>query len=62
MAILGVELLFGSLDELLIQVIAYQVDGAATEAAAHDTGTGNAAFLGDIVQKVEFLTRNLVVF
>ena len=62
MAILSVELLLGSLDELLVQVVAYQVDGAATKAATHDTRTSNAAFLGDIVQEVELLTRYLVVF
>ena len=36
-AVLLVELLFGCGDEVLVEVVAYQVDGAAAEAAAHDT-------------------------
>ena len=36
-AVLLVELLLGCGDEVLVEVVAYQVDGAAAEAAAHDT-------------------------
>ena len=61
MTILSVELLLGSLDELLVEVVANQVDGAAAEAATHDTRTGNATLLGNVVQEVELLARHLVV-
>jgi len=62
MTILSVEFLLGSLNELLVQVVAYQIDGAATKAATHDARTCNTAFLSDIVQEVELLARYLIVF
>ena len=61
-AILGVELLLGSLDELLVEVVAHEVDGAATEAATHDTRTGDTTLLGNVVEEVELNTADLVVF
>ena len=37
MTILGIEFCLGIVDELLVEIVANQVDGAATEAATHDT-------------------------
>ena len=37
MAVLGSKLLLSISNELLVEVGTYKVDGAATEAAAHDT-------------------------
>ena len=61
-AILGVKLLLGCSDEILIEVVAYEVDCATTEATTHDAATGYLTLLGDVVKEVELLTRHLIVF
>ena len=45
MTILSCELSGNIFYELVIDVILYQVDGAATEAATHDTATSNTILL-----------------
>lgn len=61
-AILGLELFFGGIDELVIQLILDEVYRAAAETATHDAGTGHATLAGDVVEVVEFDTADLIVF
>ena len=61
MAIFLVELLAGGGDELVVELIFHQVDGAAAKAATHDARTGNATLASDVVQVVELNTAHLVV-
>ena len=61
-AVFSLELLDSGSGELVIEVVFYQVDGATTKTAAHDTRAGHAALLGDVVQEVQFLAAHLVEF
>ena len=58
--ILSCELSCNILNELVVDVVLNQVDGAATEATTHDTATSNTVLLGNIVQEVELLAAYLV--
>ena len=58
--ILSCELSGNILNKLVVDVVFYQVDGAATEATTHDTATSNTVLLGNIVQEVEFLAAYLI--
>ena len=49
MTIFGCELSCHVLNELVVDIVLYQVDGAATEATAHDTATSNTVLLSNIV-------------
>lgn len=62
MAVFFVEFLFGGLDKAVEQLLFHKVDGTAAEAATHDAGTGDATFFGYVIEKVEFLTTNGIVF
>ena len=59
--ILSCELSGNILAELVVEVVLYQVDGAATEATTHDTATSNAVFLGNVVQEVKLLAAYLIL-
>ena len=52
---------FCGFDELVAKVFLDEVDGAAAEAATHNTRAGHAAFASNVVEEVEFLAANLVV-
>ena len=60
MTILGCELSSNILYELIIDVVLYQVDGATTEAATHDTATCNTILLSYVVQEVELLATYFI--
>ena len=49
MTIFSCELSCNILNELVVYIVLYQVDGAATEATAHDTATSNTILLSNIV-------------
>ena len=53
MAILRSEAFGHFLDEVVVALFLDEVDGAAAEAATHDTATGYAVLLGDVVEEVE---------
>ena len=55
------ELLLRRCNELAVEVVANEVDGAAAEAAAHDARTGNTALFGNVVKEVELFAADLVV-
>ena len=52
---------FGICDELVIESVLDQVDGTATESAAHDPTACDAIFFGNVVQEVKFLARHLIL-
>ena len=60
MTIFSRELSCNVLNELVVDIVLYQVDGAATEATAHDTATSNTILLSHFIQEVEFLAAYLV--
>lgn len=47
--------------ELVMNFILHQVDGAATEAAAHDTTAGYAVLFGNIIEEIKLFARYLIV-
>ena len=47
-------------DEMIVEVLLHEVDGASAEASAHDSRTGNAILACDVVEIVEFFARNFV--
>ncbi len=53
-AVFLVEEFFGLGDEAGQEFVFNKVDSATAEAAAHDTRTGYTAFLGNVVEVVEF--------
>ena len=61
-AVLAVELLLGLFHEVVLELVLHKVDGAAAEAATHDSRSGHAAALGHVVEEVEFFAAYLVVF
>ena len=60
MTIFSRELSCNVRNELVVDIVLYQVDGAATEATAHDTATSNTILLSHFIQEVEFLAAYLV--
>ena len=56
LAVLFLELSNGCFDEIVVKFLGNEVDGATTETTAHDTGTSDRAILGNLVEKVKFLT------
>ena len=61
MTILGREFLLCIGDEGVVELVLDEVDGAASEASAHDAGACHAVCLGYVVEVVEFLTAYLIV-
>ena len=55
MTIFSRELSCNVRNELVVDIVLYQVDGAATEATAHDTATSNTILLSHFIQEVELL-------
>ena len=55
------EFAFGRGDEIGEEVVLYEVDRAAAEAAAHHACPRDAAFAGHVDQEVELLARYFVV-
>lgn len=47
--------------ELVMNVILNQVDGAATEAAAHDTTACYTILFGNIIEEIQLFARYLIV-
>ena len=60
--ILLIEAFLGILNELTIKVVTNKIDGAASETAAHDTRTGDAALFGDVIEKIQFFAAHFVLF
>ena len=56
----GSKLFLRRSDERFIQFLLHQVDGAAAEAAAHDTRTRHIHLAGQLVQEIQFLAAYLV--
>ena len=61
MAVALVEALLGVSNERLVEVVAHQVDGAATEAAAHDARACDLVVAGYLVEEVQLLAADLIV-
>lgn len=47
--------------ELVMNFILNQVDGAATEAATHDTTACNTVLFGNIIEEIQLFARYLIV-
>ena len=47
--------------ELVMNFILNQVDGAATEAATHDTTSCNAVLFGNVIEEIKLFARYLIV-
>ena len=60
-SVLGGEFLLCIGDEGVVELVLDEVDGAASEASAHDAGACHAVCLGYVVEVVEFLTAYLIV-
>ena len=61
MAILLGESLLGVGDEVVVDFVGHEVDGAAAEATAHYARAGDAVFAGYVVEEVELLAAHLIV-
>ena len=57
-----VELRFCGSDEVVVELVFHEVDGASAETAAHNARTCYAAFFCDVIEVVKFLAGHFVVF
>ena len=56
----GCELLLGGLHERLIELVLHEIDGAASETAAHHAGACHVHLAGQPVEEIKLLAAHLI--
>ena len=61
MSIFGFEGFDSAFSERIVEFVFDEVDGTPAETSAHDTGAGDTALFGDIVEEIQLLATDLVL-